>query len=71
MSGTTDKIAGVANQGAGKVKETVGRASGSDELEAKGLAQEAKGKAQKLAGDAKGAIKTAANKAADLANKKL
>jgi uncharacterized protein YjbJ (UPF0337 family) len=41
MGSTTDKIAGVANQAAGKVKETVGKAVGSDILEAKGHAQEA------------------------------
>jgi uncharacterized protein YjbJ (UPF0337 family) len=71
MSSTTDKISGVANEATGKVKQTIGRAVGSDKLEAEGLAQEAKGEAQKLVGETKGAIKNAANKVADVANKKL
>jgi hypothetical protein len=45
--------------------------TGSEELEAEGLAQEAKGKAEKLAGDAKQTVKNATNKVADAANKKL
>ena len=40
MGSTTDKISGVANQAAGKVKETAGKVTGSKELEAEGLAQE-------------------------------
>ena len=33
MGNKTDRFAGVANQAAGKVKESVGRATGSKELE--------------------------------------
>ena len=51
MGNTTDKIAGAANQAAGKVKEGVGKATGSKELEAEGVAQEAKGKAERLSGN--------------------
>ena len=43
MSGTSDKAAGVANEAAGKVKQGVGSAVGSDKLKADGAAQEAKG----------------------------
>jgi uncharacterized protein YjbJ (UPF0337 family) len=64
MGSTTDKVSGGANQAAGKVKETAGKATGSTDLEAEGLAQQAKGKAEKLAGDAKLAAKDAANKVA-------
>jgi uncharacterized protein YjbJ (UPF0337 family) len=32
MGSTTDKISGVANQAAGKVKETAGKVTGSKEL---------------------------------------
>jgi len=37
---TTDKVSGVANQAAGKIKETAGKATGSEKLEAEGLAQQ-------------------------------
>jgi uncharacterized protein YjbJ (UPF0337 family) len=46
MGSTTDKVTGVANQGAGKVKEAAGKVTGSTDLEAEGLAQQAKGKAE-------------------------
>jgi uncharacterized protein YjbJ (UPF0337 family) len=36
MGSTTDKISGVANQAAGKVKETAGKVTGSEELEVEG-----------------------------------
>jgi uncharacterized protein YjbJ (UPF0337 family) len=49
MGSTTDKVSGGANQAAGKVKETAGKATGSTDLEAEGLAQQAKGKARRRA----------------------
>ena len=61
MGNTTDKIAGVANRAAGKVKEGLGKTTGSRELETEGLAQEAKGKAEKLIGDASPAVKRTLN----------
>jgi uncharacterized protein YjbJ (UPF0337 family) len=57
MGNKTDKFAGVANQAAGKVKESVGRATGSKELEVEGLAQEAKGNAESLRNDVGPAVK--------------
>jgi uncharacterized protein YjbJ (UPF0337 family) len=71
MGSTTDKIEGVANEAAGKVKQGVGNVVGSDKLKVDGAAQEAKGEGQKAMGDAKSAAKDAANKAADYVNKKL
>lgn len=71
MSSTTDKIKGVANEVAGKVKQGVGHVVGSDQLEVEGKAQEIKGDAQKAMGNAKDAVKDAANTAADQINKKL
>jgi uncharacterized protein YjbJ (UPF0337 family) len=62
MGSTSDKISGLANQAAGKVKEGVGKATGDAKLETEGAAQDAKGKVQKGIGDAKGAIKDAVNK---------
>jgi uncharacterized protein YjbJ (UPF0337 family) len=62
MSSTTDKIKGAANEAAGKVKQGVGKATGSEKLQAEGAAQELKGKAQGTVGDAKGAVKSATDK---------
>lgn len=71
MSSTTDKVTGVANAAVGNVKQAVGKAIGSEKLEAEGIAQEAKGEVQKAVGDAKEAIKHGANKVADVIAKKL
>ena len=53
------------------VKQGIGKAVGSEKLQAEGLMQEAKGEAQKAMGDAKDGIKNAANKTADAINNKL
>ena len=71
MGSTTDKITGYANQVAGSVKQGVGKAVGSEELEVKGAVQDLKGKAQVAVGDVKEAVKDGANKAADEINRKL
>jgi uncharacterized protein YjbJ (UPF0337 family) len=52
MSKKTKKTARVANQATGKVKEGIDKATGSKELEAKGLAQEAKGEPERFSADA-------------------
>lgn len=70
MGSAGDKVAGLANQAAGNVKQGVGKAVGNDRLRAEGAAQEAKGKVQKAVGDVKSAAKDATNKAAAI-NKKL
>lgn len=62
MSGTTDKIKGVANEAMGNVKQGVGKAVGSEKLQAEGKLQELKGDAQKAKGDAKNALKDAVDK---------
>ena len=71
MGSKTDRIKGYANEAGDKIKQGVGKAIGNDRLRAKGAAQEAKGEAQKAVGKAKGAIKGAARKFADKAQKKL
>lgn len=71
MGSTADKIKGNANDAVGHVKEGLGKAVGSEKLQAEGLAQQAKGHGQKAVGEAKDAAKDAANKVADLANKNL
>ena len=71
MGSGTDKIKGYANQAAGNVKQGVGAAVGSEKLRQEGAAQELKGEGQQAIGKAKDAVKDAANKAADYANRKL
>lgn len=57
MGSTTDKIKGAANEAAGAVKETVGKAIGNPSLEVEGAGQKLKGEAQGAVGDAKEAVK--------------
>ncbi|SFK18929.1 CsbD family protein [Methylocapsa palsarum] len=71
MSSTTDKVAGVADKAMGNVKEVLGKAVGSEKLQAEGLAQKAKGDIEKGVGDAKSSIKEGANKVVDAIDKKL
>lgn len=71
MSELTDKAKGLANEAAGKVKQGIGSATGSERLQAEGAAQEAKGDAQKAVGDAKGAVKDTASNVADAAHDTL
>lgn len=71
MSGTTDKIKGMANEAVGKAMQGLGEVTGSDKLKAEGAAQEAKGDAQKTMGDAKNAAKDAVDKTADALKKPL
>ena len=71
MGSGTDKTKGLANEGAGKLKQGVGKAVGSDQLQDEGAAQELKGHGQQALGKAKETVKDAANKVADAANRKL
>ena len=71
MGATTDKIKGAANEAAGKAKQGIGEAVGSDRLQGEGAIQEAKGKGQQAVGNAKQATKDVINNAAAAANKKL
>jgi uncharacterized protein YjbJ (UPF0337 family) len=48
MSSTTDKISGLANKAAGIVKGNIGKAIGSEKLEAEGVIQETKGDAERI-----------------------
>lgn len=59
MSGTGDKIKGMANEAAGNVKQAVGKAVGNEKLQADGFVQERKGEAQQALGKAKDAAKEA------------
>ncbi len=71
MSSTSDKASGLANEAAGSVKQGIGKAVGSDKMQAEGMAQKVKGEGQKAMGDAKDTVKDAANKTADAVNKNL
>lgn len=63
MSSTGDKIKGMANEAAGNVKQSVGKATDNGSLEAEGFVQERKGEAQQAVGKAKDAVKDAVDKA--------
>ena len=62
MSGTTDKIKGMANEAAGNIKQGVGKVVGSEKMRTEGAAQEVKGEAQQAVGDVKNTVKDVANK---------
>jgi len=63
MSSTTDKIKGMANEAAGAVKQSTGKAVGNPNLEVKGTLQKGKGEAQQAVGKAKDAVKKVIDKA--------
>ena len=71
MGSTTDTIKGLANEAAGNLKQGVGKVVGNDKLQAEGLMQEAKGEAQQAVADVKSDVKSAADKVADAAHRKL
>jgi uncharacterized protein YjbJ (UPF0337 family) len=62
MSGTTDKLKGLANEAGGNIKQGIGNVTGDEKLKAEGKAQELKGEAQQAVGDTKNTVKDAANK---------
>ncbi len=55
--GADDKIKATAEKASGKVKETVGKATGDDEVVAEGKAEHAKGSMRGAAEDVKDAFK--------------
>lgn len=71
MGSTGDKVKGVANDAIGNAKQGIGKAVGSEKLEAEGKSQEIKGDAQKAMGTAKDRVKDTANSVADKADKAL
>jgi uncharacterized protein YjbJ (UPF0337 family) len=71
MSGTTDKLKGLANEAIGKAKQGLGEVTGSDKLKAEGVAQEAEGETQQAIGNAKNATKDAIDTTADTLKKPL
>jgi uncharacterized protein YjbJ (UPF0337 family) len=56
MSGTSDKIKGMANEVVGNIKQGVGKVTGNESLQVKGKIQEKKGEAQQVVGDVKDAV---------------
>lgn len=56
MGEFTDKVKGVSNEIAGKVKQAVGDATDNPKTQAEGVAQEGKGQGQNLKGSVKGAL---------------
>ncbi|MBX3488621.1 CsbD family protein [Parvibaculum sp.] len=60
-----DRIKGTAKQAKGAVKETVGKMTGDEKLEAEGKVDKAEGKIQGAYGDAKDKARDAVNDATD------
>ncbi|AXB79571.1 CsbD family protein [Novosphingobium sp. P6W] len=56
MGELTDKLDAAGNKIAGSVKETVGKATDNEKLQAEGAAQKLKGTAQDVKGSVKGAF---------------
>ncbi|MBY4641779.1 CsbD family protein [Gluconacetobacter entanii] len=56
MGEFTDKLKGTTDKAVGSIKETVGKATGNEDLEARGMAQKLKGQAEKAVGSVKGTI---------------
>ncbi len=71
MGSTSDKLSGMGNEAAGKVKQGIGNLTDDEKIKAEGTAQELKGKGQQAVGDAKEAVKDAADKGADAVHKNL
>ena len=65
MGAMTDKVKGATNEAIGKVKRSLGEATGSEELKGEGWIQEGKGKAQRALGEAKDDAKHDAKRAED------
>nr|WP_314478611.1 CsbD family protein [uncultured Pseudomonas sp.] len=56
MSGTGDKIKGMANEAMGNVKQGVGDLTDNEKLKGEGKAQEIKGEGQQVKGDVKNKV---------------
>jgi uncharacterized protein YjbJ (UPF0337 family) len=61
MGSTMDKAKGMGNEAMGNVKQGVGKATGSERLQAEGKVQELKGEAQQAKGEIKESVKKAGN----------
>jgi len=59
MGSTSDKAKGLINEGVGKAKQGIGKATDNERLQGEGFVQERKGEAQQLAGEAKKQVKKA------------
>ncbi|MGH8382194.1 CsbD family protein [Pseudomonas sp.] len=57
MSGTKDKVKGMANEAVGNIKQGVGKATDNERLRTEGKLQERKGEAQQVVGKVKDALK--------------
>ena len=62
MGSTSDKMKGMGNQMAGKVKQGVGEMTDNPKLKAEGKLQEGKGVTQKAIGEAKESVKKGVDK---------
>ncbi len=65
MSGLGDKIKGVGQEVAGKIKAGVGDATDNESLQGEGMADQAKGRVTQTKGDVKDKVGDAADKIGD------
>lgn len=52
-SSASDKLKGAFHEAKGKIKEETGKATGNEDLEARGVAEKTAGKVEKKVGDVK------------------
>jgi uncharacterized protein YjbJ (UPF0337 family) len=57
-----EQVKGRGKNAGGKVEETIGRATGNDEMRSRGKARQARGTVEKVAGDVKDKAKSVADK---------
>ncbi|MCW6509430.1 CsbD family protein [Lichenifustis flavocetrariae] len=57
-----NRVEGAVDQAKGSIKEAIGKVTGSEELQAEGLADKAAGKAKSTVGQAKDAVRDAVKK---------
>ena len=57
-----EQVKGSGKKAAGKVEEAAGRATGNDEMRAKGKSRQAEGAVEKVVGDVKDKAKSVADK---------
>lgn len=60
-----EHVKGAADKAKGAIKDTAGKVTGDEELQAEGKVDKAKGAARSVAGDVKDAARDAASKATD------
>jgi uncharacterized protein YjbJ (UPF0337 family) len=69
-SGTSDKVEGKVQQGAGTIEKAAGDATNDADLKRRGMMDEAEGKGKEIAGEAKNIAEDMKDKVTDMFKKK-